>query len=77
MQVTLRVEGHLREFFPHLRTAAPLVLAAPATVEQILQQAGIPPELPGSVLVGGLRVERSFVPADGDELMVLSPLAGG
>jgi sulfur carrier protein ThiS len=77
MQVTLRVEGHLREFFPRYSGPVTIALAAPATVAEILTQAGIPPELPGAVLCNGLRVNLEHRPADGDELVLLSPLAGG
>jgi hypothetical protein len=77
MQVTIQLEGHLREYFPQLREPKPMVLSEPLPVWAILKQAGLAPELPSTVLCGGLRVERDFVPADGDTLILLSPMAGG
>lgn len=77
MEVWLQVQGHLREFFPRLTEPARFPLERPATVREILAMAGVPAELPGSVLCGGLRVGLEHIPADGDQLMILSPLAGG
>ncbi|MFZ5817834.1 MAG: hypothetical protein ACOY93_21495 [Bacillota bacterium] len=77
MEVYLQVQGHIREFFPHLAEPVRLDLPHPLTVREILLRAGIPPELPGSVLAGGLRVGLDHLPADGDHLVLLSPMAGG
>lgn len=77
MQVTVRLEGHLREFFPALMQPLTVSLEAPVTVAEIIAAVGMDPSLPSSVLCNKLRVERDHVPADGDELILLSPLAGG
>ncbi|HYF94251.1 MAG TPA: hypothetical protein VD969_18695 [Symbiobacteriaceae bacterium] len=77
MQVTLRLEGHLREFFPALNAPQTVVLDGPKTVAEILEAVGMPPTLPSSVLCGRVRVPLDHVPASGDELVLLSPLAGG
>lgn len=77
MHVTLQVMGHLREYFPRFAEPAPVEVAEPATVQAVLEAAGIPPELPGSVLAGGVRVRREDPVAPGIALMVLSPMAGG
>lgn len=77
MEVWLQVQGHLKEFFPQLSEPARIPLERPVTVREILQAAGVPAELPGSVLCGGLRVGLEHTPADGDRLIILSPLAGG
>jgi len=77
MYVILRLEGHIREFYPHLQEPTTIFLSRPATVAEILGQAGIPAELPGAVLCGKLRVGLDHVPEDGQELVLLSPLAGG
>jgi hypothetical protein len=71
------MEGHLRQYFPHLAAPTVVSLDGAPTVAEILQAAGVPPELPNAVLCNKLRVETSFVPPDGAELVVLSPLAGG
>lgn len=77
MQVRLQVMGHLREYFPRYAEPAAVEVAEPATVRAALLAAGIPPELPGSVLVGGMRVRPEHLLAAGDTLQVLSPMAGG
>ncbi len=77
MEVYLRIEGHIREYFPHLQEPVAIALSQPATVRAILQKAGVPPELPGAVICRGQRVDLAHLPADGDELVLLSPLAGG
>lgn len=77
MQVTVRLEGHLREFFPALHGPVLVDLGEPLTVGEILEAVGMPPTLPTAVLCAKVRVGLDFVPADGDELVLLSPLAGG
>jgi hypothetical protein len=77
MHVTLQLEGHLREFYPHLHEPLAIHLSQPAPVWEILKQAGVPPELPSTVLCGERRVERDYVPTDGETLILLSPMAGG
>lgn len=77
MHVRLRVEGHLREYYPHLADGVALAVPEGSQVAAILQRAGVPPELPGSVLCGRQRVGLAHLPADGDELIILSPMSGG
>jgi len=77
MNVTVRLEGHLREFFPHLREPRVMTVADGLTVAEIIGLAGLAPELPGAVLCNRERVDRSHVPAEGDELVLLSPMSGG
>jgi molybdopterin converting factor small subunit len=76
MQVTVRLEGHLREFFPALEQPRVVELESPKTVAEIIALF-MEPTLPSSVLCNRLRVERDHVPGDGDEMVLLSPLAGG
>jgi molybdopterin converting factor small subunit len=77
MQVTVRLEGHLREFFPKLHEPRTVACERPITVAEIIEAVGMAASLPSSVLCNRVRVERDHVPADGDELVLLSPLAGG
>lgn len=77
MQVTVRLEGHLREFFPGLHEPRTVTLTGPTTVAEIIEAVGMVASLPSSVLCNRVRVEREHIPADGDELVLLSPLAGG
>ena len=77
MKVTVRLEGHLREFFPGLKAPRELVVSTGVTVSELIELAGMAPELPSAVLCNHQRVERSHRPADGDELVLLSPMSGG
>lgn len=77
MQVTVRLEGHLREFFPKLRDPQTVTFTQSQTVADIIEAVGMAASLPSSVLCNRQRVERDYRPADGDELVLLSPLAGG
>jgi molybdopterin converting factor small subunit len=77
MQVTVRLEGHLREFFPKLHEPQTVAFTEPCTIAEIIEAVGMAASLPSSVLCNKQRVERDHMPADGDELVLLSPLAGG
>lgn len=79
--VRLRVGGHIAEYLPgEYRSGGgdrELTLAGPRTVAEILADLGVPAGLVMAVSVGGRREPLSYVPADGDELTLLSPPAGG
>lgn len=77
MQVTVQLTGHLLEFFPHLRAPMALEVEPGATVADALACAGVPPTLPAAVYVGDVRADESHALAEGDALLVLSPIAGG
>lgn len=77
MRVKVVLAGHLREFFPGLAEGKELVLEQPATVAEVLAEIGVAAELPSAVIVNRQRVDRNYVLADGDELLLLSPMAGG
>jgi sulfur carrier protein ThiS len=48
-----------------------------ATVRDVLNRLGVPPELPKILLVEGRRAPETTVLADGQTLTVFPPLAGG
>jgi molybdopterin converting factor small subunit len=48
-----------------------------ATVRDILNQLGVPPELPNILLVNGRQALDTTVLKDGETLSVFPPLAGG
>lgn len=77
MKVVLRVEGHLRQYFPHLAAPTVISLEGQPSIGEILKAAGVPPELPSAVLCNRVRTETEAIPPEGAELVVLSPLAGG
>lgn len=48
-----------------------------ATVRDVMNQLGIPPELPNILLVNGRQVPDATVLKDGETLSIFPPLAGG
>jgi sulfur carrier protein ThiS len=48
-----------------------------ATVRDVLNQLGVPPELPNILLVEGRQAPETTVLAEGQTLSVFPPLAGG
>jgi len=77
MRVTVRVQGHLWEYFPQLAQPRVVEVTGPATMGEILGAQGVAPELPGAVLCNDVRVPLTHVPSDGDLLTLLSPMSGG
>lgn len=77
MQVTVQVEGHLRQYFPALATPHAVTVQGALTVADVLAAVGVPAELPAAVLCNKARVEIHHAVRDGDALVLLSPLAGG
>ncbi|MCZ7664730.1 MAG: MoaD/ThiS family protein [Thermoleophilia bacterium] len=52
-------------------------LAGPRTMREILADLGVPHGLVMGVIVQGRRYGLDYVPADGDEVTLISPPAGG
>ncbi|SHJ95260.1 MoaD/ThiS family protein [Desulforamulus aeronauticus] len=77
MQITIRVTGLLTEYFPAGKGILPVFLTAPSTVQEILRQIKVNSELVMTVVVNGQRRDLSYTPQDGEEIVLISPLAGG
>lgn len=75
MRVTIKPFGHICQLVPQPETQ--LELEEGLSVAQILVRLGIDVRLVAAVLIGGRRVDMDYVPADGDELVLMSPIAGG
>ncbi|HHV78876.1 MAG TPA: MoaD/ThiS family protein [Firmicutes bacterium] len=76
MKVRISVYGHSRQFFLD-RTPVELEFDEPLSVAQILEKLSINPQLIMSVFSGGQRRGQDYVPRDGEELVLVSPPAGG
>jgi molybdopterin converting factor small subunit len=80
MHVAVRAGGPLREALGARRSVA---LDDGATVEALLAALAAAPGLPGgglervAVSVGGTIVDRAHVLRDGDEVALVTPVAGG
>ncbi|WP_238473162.1 hypothetical protein [Desulforamulus profundi] len=77
LQVKVRVTGLLTEYFPAGKGVLPVSMDKPLTVKEILQQIKVNHELVMTVVVSGQRRDLSYVPQDGEEIVLISPLAGG
>lgn len=77
MRVSVQLTGHLVEFFPELRQAVSVELLDAVTVADLLAAVKVPVELPSVVSVNQERVSLDHVLADGDTVLLISPLAGG
>jgi hypothetical protein len=75
MRVTVKVSGHIAAYFPASEfTVCP---EGSPDVAALVAGLGLDPGLVMAVLVGGRRRPVSYVPQDGDELVLLAPPGGG
>lgn len=77
MRVDVIVHGHAREYFPDTRERFEYSFEDGDTVAGMLHTLGIKPELVMRVVVRGKSVGKGHVLADGDSIVLLTPVAGG
>lgn len=76
-KVDVIVHGHAREYFPDKRERFDYAFEDGETVAGMLNTLGIKPELVMRVVVKGRSVGKQHVLADGETLVLLTPVAGG
>jgi molybdopterin converting factor small subunit len=77
MRVKVTVMGHSAAYFPGGRRVHELELPGPLSLEQIICQLGADPQLIMRALIDGQAVPLDTVPADGAEIVLISPASGG
>jgi sulfur carrier protein ThiS len=83
MQITLKLYATLSAYLPPgaVRNVSPLTVPDDATVDRVIRQLQLPPELVHLVLINGVYVapeERaSMLLKEGDALAIWPPVAGG
>ncbi len=78
MKVIIRATGTFRERFPQGQDRVVVRLERPLPVKEILtEKLGIGTEGLAAVVVDGQYKSRDYVPADGEEVILVSPLGGG
>ncbi len=78
MEVDVQLLGFLARFSPDGKEKFRLELEeAEATVEGLLQKIGFPANLQKMVAVNGNQAQPSTRLADGDDVFIFSPAAGG
>lgn len=79
MTIEVRLFANLARYLPagSRGEGASLEVAEGTTIEELLRRLGIPPELPGLLLVDGQEAPPGRRLRTGDVLTVVPPLAGG
>jgi len=77
MRIDVQLLGYLARYSPVEKETFKLELEAEATIGQLLTKLNIPPDVEKMVLVNGHQANHSTQLADGDEVFIFSPAAGG
>jgi sulfur carrier protein ThiS len=77
MRVTVQLLGHIVRYSPTGREIFPLEVEPAATLAGLLSAIGFPSEEEKVVLVNGRQAKDSAVLAEGDEVFIFVPAAGG
>jgi len=77
MMIDIHLLGYLAKFSPTKQEKFKLELPEETTVSQVLKEIEFPVDLEKVVLVNGRHADGSTRLADGDEIFVFVPAAGG
>lgn len=77
MHIRVRGAGHIAEYLPGGEQGIDVTLSRPRTVGEIMEELGIARGLVMGVTVGGRRRPLTYVPADGEVVVLLAPPGGG
>lgn len=77
MQIRVRVTGLLTEYFPAGKGELQVILESALTIKEILKKIKVSHELVLTIIVNGERKDLLYVPKEGEEIVLISPLAGG
>jgi len=77
LNVRVIVHGHAREYFPDPREEFDFEFEPGDTVADMLAKLGIQTELVMRVVAAGMPATKSHVFADGETIILFTPVAGG
>jgi molybdopterin converting factor small subunit len=77
MRIDVQLLGYLAKYSPVEKETFKLELETEATIGQLLAKMNIPRDVEKMVLVNGHQANHSTQLADGDEVFIFSPAAGG
>lgn len=77
MQITVRAQGHLKQYRADGRERFTLTMPEGATVRALIEASGVPWDEVGLVAVNGAMAPEERLLADGDEVILLAPMEGG
>jgi molybdopterin converting factor small subunit len=76
-QVSVKIAGHAREYFPGGRDEFALDLDAAVSVRELLSRLGVSTELVMAVFVDGQLVDKDTTVAPGANVILVTPPSGG
>ena len=77
MTVSVQLLGYLAKYSPTGKETFKLELGPEATIGQLLEKINFPPNVEKMVLVNGHQASHSTRLAEGDEVFIFAPAAGG
>ena len=77
MMVNVQLMGYVAKYSPTGKEIFRQELDPEATIGWLLEKIGFPPDLEKMVLVNGHRSNETTRLADGDEVFIFAPAAGG
>jgi len=77
MKVHVQLLGYLAKYSPTQKETFSLELEPEASLGRLLEKIGFPPDLEKMILVNGTRSNEATRLAEGDEIFIFSPAAGG
>ncbi|HHW19170.1 MAG TPA: MoaD/ThiS family protein [Firmicutes bacterium] len=77
IKVTLSAMGHSAQYFPGGSGKVEVYVTPSRTLEGILEDLGVAKDLFMFALVEDKKVGFDYVPRDGDEVVLVSPVMGG
>jgi len=77
MTVKVQLFGYLAKYSPTQMETFQLEIGPEATIAELLQKIEFPPEVEKMVLVNGTQAQASTRLAEGDEVFLFAPAAGG
>lgn len=73
----LRINGHVKDYFPGQKAEHHIVLREPTTIKGVLERLLVNPQLIMAVFVNQERRDIDALVTDQDEVLLLSPVSGG
>ena len=77
MMLHVQLLGYLAKYSPTGEETFKLELSSDATVSQLLAKLKFPPDVEKMVLINGHQANPSTPLAEGDEVFIFAPAAGG
>jgi molybdopterin converting factor small subunit len=79
IQIEIKLFFDLAEYLPHgsKNSTAYIPLEEGTTVQGLLESLGLPPQMPKSILVNGVRADSETELQESDSVAIFPPMAGG